>query len=62
MTFCTVPDWVVYMPRVMLAVAKVFLYDITALSDLHRFLSFVALGASLIGIGVLYQKFVFKDR
>ena len=46
----------------MAAVAKVFLYDITALSDLHRFLSFVALGASLIGIGVLYQKFVFKDR
>ena len=46
----------------MLAVAKVFLYDIAALSDLHRFLSFVALGASLIGIGVLYQKFVFRDR
>jgi uncharacterized membrane protein len=46
----------------MAAVAKVFLYDITALSDLHRFLSFVALGASLIGIGVIYQKFVFKER
>jgi uncharacterized membrane protein len=45
----------------LLAVAKVFLYDTARLSDLYRVLSFLGLGASLLLLGFLYQRFVFRS-
>ena len=42
-----------------LVVLKVFLSDMAALEGLLRALSFLGLGASLIGIGYLYQRLVF---
>jgi uncharacterized membrane protein len=44
----------------LLAVAKVFLYDTAKLSDLYRVLSFLGLGASLLLLGFLYQRHVFR--
>jgi uncharacterized membrane protein len=44
----------------LLAVAKVFLYDTARLSDLYRVLSFLGLGASLLLLGFLYQRHVFR--
>jgi|CXWL01.1.fsa_nt_gi uncharacterized membrane protein len=43
---------------VALAAAKVFLFDVAGLGDLYRVLSFLGLGASLLGLGYLYQRFV----
>ena len=43
----------------MLTVGKVFLLDMAALSGLWRAVSFLGLGASLVAIGWLYQRFVF---
>jgi len=40
-----------------LTVAKVFLYDLSALTGLYRILSFVGLGVSLIIFSLLYQRF-----
>jgi uncharacterized membrane protein len=37
--------------------AKVFLFDTATLSGLYRAASFLGLGASLIGLGYLYQRF-----
>jgi uncharacterized membrane protein len=42
----------------LLAVLKVFLYDTARLSDLYRVLSFLGLGASLLLLAFLYQRFV----
>jgi uncharacterized membrane protein len=44
----------------LLAVAKVFLYDTARLSDLYRVLSFLGLGASLLLLGFLYQRYVLR--
>lgn len=44
---------------VLLAVIKVFLFDLAELTGLWRALSFITLGAVLIGIGLAYQKLVF---
>ncbi len=44
---------------VLLAVVKVFLFDLAELTGLWRALSFITLGAVLIGIGLAYQKLVF---
>ena len=44
---------------VVLTVAKLFLFDMSALAGLYRVASFLGLGLSLVGIGVLYQRFVF---
>jgi len=44
---------------VMLAVAKVFLWDMSALTGIFRALSLICLGLSLVGIAYLYQRFVF---
>jgi uncharacterized membrane protein len=44
---------------VLLAVLKVFLFDLGGLSGIWRALSFIGLGIVLIGIGLLYQKLVF---
>ena len=44
----------------MVAVAKVFLLDLSDLTGLYRVASFIGLGLSLVGIGFLYQRYVFK--
>jgi len=44
----------------LLAVGKVFLFDAAALRDLYRVLSFLGLGLSLMGLGYVYQRWVFK--
>ena len=41
------------------AVAKVFLSDTSHLRDLYRVVSFLGLGASLLLLAFLYQRFVF---
>jgi uncharacterized membrane protein len=43
---------------VFLVVAKVFLFDMSALRGLYRAASFIGLGLALVGIGFLYQRFV----
>jgi uncharacterized membrane protein len=45
---------------VMAAVAKVFIYDMAGLSGLWRPVSFIGLGAVLIGIGMVYQRLLFR--
>lgn len=45
----------------MLAVAKAFLVDLGGLDGLWRAASFIGLGGCLVGIGFVYQRFVF-DR
>ena len=47
---------------VLFTVAKVFVWDMSALTGLYRALSFLGLGACLVGIGYLYQRFVFPPR
>lgn len=44
----------------LLALLKVFLVDMAALEGAARAGSFIGLGASLIGIAVFYQRFVFR--
>jgi uncharacterized membrane protein len=44
---------------VALTVVKVFLLDLAGLEGALRAFSFLGLGAALIGIGLVYQKFVF---
>ena len=43
----------------LLAVLKVFLFDLGQLEGIWRALSFLGLGAVLIGIGYLYRRYVF---
>jgi len=42
------------------AVVKVFVFDMADLTGLYRAASFLGLGLSLVGIGWLYQRFVFR--
>ena len=44
---------------VFASTAKVFLVDFSGLEGMYRAMSFIGLGAALIGIGLVYQKFVF---
>lgn len=44
------------------AVLKVFLFDTKELKDLYRVVSFLGLGASLLLLAFLYQRFVFRRR
>lgn len=44
---------------VVASVLKVFLYDLSGITGLWRALSFICLGAVLIGIGLVYQKLIF---
>ncbi|MFD2204815.1 DUF2339 domain-containing protein [Kiloniella antarctica] len=44
---------------VLLVTSKVFLWDMAALSGLYRVASFIGLGLCLIGVGFLYQRFVY---
>lgn len=46
----------------LIAVAKVFLYDAGQLSDLYRVLSFLGLGVSLLVLAWVYQRFVFREN
>ena len=56
-------DWRIASLAVMIvAVAKVFLFDASGLDGLLRIGSFVALGLSLIGIGWLYSRYLGEDR
>jgi len=45
---------------VLITVCKVFLVDAANLTGLYRVASFLGLGLSLIGIGYLYQRLLFK--
>ena len=47
---------------IMLTVAKVFLVDMSDLEGVWRALSFIGLGAVLIGIGLVYQRLLFGRR
>ena len=38
---------------------EVFLFDMSGLEGAWRALSFIGLGLALVGIGLVYQKFVF---
>ena len=44
------------------AIAKVFLYDASALIGLWRIAAFAGLGICLLGISWLYSRYVFADR
>jgi uncharacterized membrane protein len=46
---------------VALAVCKVFLVDMAGLEGLLRALSFIGLGASLVGIGLVYQRLLQRE-
>lgn len=45
----------------LLAVAKVFLYDTSNLAGLYRVFSFLGLGVSLLVLAWVYQQFVFRE-
>lgn len=47
---------------VVIAVAKVFLYDMRQLEGVLRALSFMGLGGVLIGIGMFYQRMLLVNR
>ena len=47
---------------IALTIAKVFVVDISTLSDVYRALSFICLGLVLLPIGWLYQRILFEDR
>jgi len=44
---------------IVLTVLKVFLIDLSDLTGIYRALSFLGLGAVLIGIGWFYQRLLF---
>ncbi len=46
----------------LITVLKVFLFDMGGLTGLYRAASFMGLGLSLVGIGYIYQRFVFPVR
>jgi uncharacterized membrane protein len=44
----------------VITVLKVFIFDMDGLTGLFRVASFLGLGLSLVGIGYIYQRFVFR--
>ena len=60
-----VKDWrlarLLSAPYLVLATLKVFLIDLAHLEGVLRALSFIGLGLILIGIGLVYQKLVFRQ-
>ena len=44
---------------ILLTIAKIFLYDMSILAGLYCVLSFLGLDFALVGMGFLYQRFVF---
>jgi uncharacterized membrane protein len=47
---------------ILITVGKVFLLDLAGLTGVYRALSFLGLGLVLIGIGLLYQRWLFPRR
>lgn len=47
---------------VTIAVCKAFLIDMSGLEGLLRALSFIGLGASLVGVGLAYQRLLLRER
>ncbi len=47
---------------ILLTVAKLFLFDMAELEGLYRVASFVGLGLALVGIGFIYQRYVFPTQ
>lgn len=47
---------------ITLATSKGFLFDMAALTGFLRAISFIGFGGALIGIGLLYQRFVFPPK
>jgi uncharacterized membrane protein len=47
---------------VLATVGKVFVSDMDALTGLYRVASFLGLGLSLVGIGFVYQRYIFPPR
>ena len=47
---------------ITLATTKGFLFDMAALTGFLRAISFIGFGGALIGIGLLYQRFVFPPK
>ena len=47
---------------IALTIAKVFVIDISTLSDVYRALSFICLGLVLLPIGWLYQRILFRRQ
>jgi uncharacterized membrane protein len=47
---------------VALTIGKVFLVDMSGLTGIFRALSFIGLGAVLVGIGWIYQRMLFPAR
>ena len=47
---------------VALTIGKVFLIDMAGLTGIFHALSFIGLGAVLVGIGLLYQRLLFPAR
>ncbi len=47
---------------IALTIAKVFLIDMSGLTGIFRALSFIGLGAVLVGISLLYQRLLFPAR
>ena len=47
---------------IALTIVKVFLIDMAALTGIFRALSFIGLGAVLVGIGWLYQRLLFPAK
>jgi uncharacterized membrane protein len=47
---------------IVLAALKITLFDLSGIGGIWRALSFLCLGAVLIGIGLVYQKIVFADH
>lgn len=45
---------------VLISVGKVFLFDMAGLTGVFRALSFIGLGLVLVGIGLLYQRLLFR--
>jgi uncharacterized membrane protein len=47
---------------VLFTIGKVFLFDLAGLTGVFRALSFICLGLVLVGIGLLYQKLLFRPQ
>jgi uncharacterized membrane protein len=45
---------------VLIATAKIFLFDMAGLTGLSRAFSFIGLGVVLVGIGLFYQRLLFR--
>jgi uncharacterized membrane protein len=45
---------------VLVTIGKVFLFDLGGLTGVFRALSFICLGLVLVGIGILYQRLLYR--